>query len=304
LAHRPWLLEARQGDETVGMLPLVFLRSPLFGRFLVGLPYLNVGGVLAADDHAAEQLIDRAVRLADDLDVKYLELRHERRQPHPSLSHELTEKVHMRLDLPTSPDELWRSFIPKVRNQIRKAQRQGLTIDWGGEGLLDDFYAVFSRNMRDLGTPVFGRRLFAAILRHLADGAEICVARRRRRAVAAAILLHGRGMTEVPSASSLRTLNHLNGNMLMYWHLLRRSIERGQHVFDFGRSSAESNTYRFKAQWGAVPHPAVWQYYVRQGSIGEMRPDHPKYQRRIAVWKWLPVWLTRLVGPSIVRGIP
>ncbi len=209
-----------------------------------------------------------------------------------------------RLPLPATSEELWQSFNPKVRNQVRKAEKEGLTIAWGREELLDDFYNVYSHNMRDLGTPVFGRQLFASILRHLPDAAEFCIAQHQGRTIAAALLVHGHGMTEVPSASSLRRWNHLNGNMLVYWNLLRRTIERGQQAFDFGRSSAGSNTYRFKAQWGATPHPAVWQYYVRHGSVGEMRPNHPKNQRRIAIWKRLPLWLTRLVGPAIVRGIP
>ena len=92
--------------------------------------------------------------------------------------------------------------------------------------------------------------------------------------------------------------------MLMYWHLLQRAIGRGQGVFDFGRSSKDANTFRFKEQWGAKPFPAVWQYYVREGSVTEMRTENPKYQRFIRTWQRLPVWLTRLLGPSIVRGIP
>jgi FemAB-related protein (PEP-CTERM system-associated) len=285
-------------------LPLVTVQSIYFGKFLVGLPYLNTGGVLAADDAAASSLVDEAIAIADELDVKYLELRHEVRQPHPSFNFELTEKVHMRLDLPKASDELWKRFSPKVRNQVRKAEKEHVNIEWGRDELLNDFYAVFSRNMRDLGTPVFSRRLFQSILVHLADAAEVCVARHSGRPVAAAILIHGRGMSEVPSASSLRSASNLNCNMLMYWHLLLRSIDRRQQLFDFGRSSAGSSTYRFKAQWGAKPHPAVWQYYVRKGSVSEMRPGSPKNQRRIAVWKRLPVWLTRMLGPAIVRGIP
>jgi FemAB-related protein (PEP-CTERM system-associated) len=286
------------------MLPLASMHSVLFGRFLVGLPYLNVGGLLTSEERAAECLINQAVEIADELDVNYLELRHEARHPHPSFNHELTEKVHMRLELPTTGDDLWKSFNPKVRNQVRKAEKEGVTIHWGREELLSDFYSVFSRNMRDLGTPVYGRRLFESILKHLSDAAEVCVARQRDRAVAGAILIHGPGMAEVPSASSLRTASHLNCNMLMYWHLLLRSIQRGQQVFDFGRSTADSNTYRFKAQWGAKPYPAVWQYYVRRGNVSAMRPNNPKNQRRIAVWRRLPVWLTRRLGPAIVRGIP
>ena len=92
--------------------------------------------------------------------------------------------------------------------------------------------------------------------------------------------------------------------MLLYWHLLERSIQRGQGVFDFGRSSMGSNTFRFKKQWGAKAHPATWQYYVRQGRIDAMRPDNPRYQRMIQLWQRLPIGLTRLIGPRIVRGIP
>jgi FemAB-related protein (PEP-CTERM system-associated) len=304
LRHRPVVLEALRDNKAHGMLPLAYMSSALFGRFLVSLPYLSVGGVLASDSDVAHQLIDRAVELADELDVKYLELRHEERQPHPALNYEMLEKVHMRRDLPQSATVIWKSFDPKVRNQIRKAQKEGLTVEWGQDALLHDFYSVFSRNMRCLGTPAFGRRLFADILAQLPDASEICAVRYRGRCVAAAVVIHGAGISEVPSASSLRDFNHLNGNMLMYWHLLMRSIELGQEVFDFGRSSVGSNTYRFKSQWGATPHPAVWQYYVRKGCVSDMRPNNPKNQRRIAIWKRLPVWLTRLIGPTIVRGIP
>jgi FemAB-related protein (PEP-CTERM system-associated) len=163
---------------------------------------------------------------------------------------------------------------------------------------------VFSQNMRDLGTPVYGKRLFETILGTFPDEAEICVVRLDRSPVGAALLLHGRGITEVPSASSLREHNATCANMLMYWHLLERAILRGQSVFDFGRSTVGSGTHRFKEQWGAAPHPAIWRYHVRRGTVGDMRPDNPSYQRMIALWKKLPLGLTRLIGPRIVRGIP
>jgi FemAB-related protein (PEP-CTERM system-associated) len=231
-------------------------------------------------------------------------LRHEQPIEHPVLGVTLTSKVHMRLPLPASPEELWKAFDPKVRNQIRKGEKQDLSVHWGREQLLPEFYEVFARNMRDLGTPVFARGLFGAVLSVFPREAEICVVRLAQRPVATAILVHGNGLTEVPSASSLRQFNSTNANMLMYWHLLQRAIERSQRVFDFGRSSTDSNTYRFKKQWGAEPHPAAWQYYVRSGTPGDMRRENGKYDRFIAAWQKLPLSLTRLIGPSIVRGIP
>ncbi|MEX2187965.1 MAG: FemAB family XrtA/PEP-CTERM system-associated protein [Pirellulales bacterium] len=306
LSHEPLLVAAEIGDEIIATLPLVFVRTRLFGRFLVSLPFVNSAGVAAADDSVARLLVDEAVRLADELDVRYLELRHEAPTAidHPALTATRTSKVHMRLPLPATSDELWASFKPKVRNQIRKGTTSELSAVWGTAELLGEFYDVFSRNMRDLGTPVFGKRLFREILAHFPSQAELCVVRLGQRPVAAALLVHGQRYTEVPSASSLREYNNLNANMWMYWELLQRAIARGGKAFDFGRSTVDSNTFRFKKQWGAAPEAAVWQYYVRQGQIDDVRPDNPKYRAMIAAWRKLPVWLTRLIGPSIVRGIP
>jgi FemAB-related protein (PEP-CTERM system-associated) len=304
LGHPPIAVEAVRGGQTVGTLHLAFVRSLLFGRFLVSLPYLNSGGVLATDVRAANALTDRAVELADRLKVRYLEFRHEWAQDHPALGDRRTDKVHMRLDLPATAKALWDQLPAKVRNQVRKGEKGGFAVRWGGADLLADFYRVFSRNMRDLGTPAFGLKLFAAILHQFPDRSELCVVKDGDTPVAAALLLHGWGVTEVPSASSLRSYNPTSVNMLMYWQLLERAMARGQEVFDFGRSSEGGPTFQFKKQWGATPFPAEWQYFLRRGTVADMRPDNPRYELMIRAWRRLPVCVTRALGPRIVRGIP
>ncbi len=305
LRHEPYLIEARDSRENVqARLPLCFVKSRLFGRFLVSLPYINSSGVIGSSKSAARLVIDRAVDLAEELDCRFLELRHEETIEHPALTKTVSEKVHMRLELPSSVEELRDGLKAKVRNQVKKGESQGFKVVWGRHELLNDFYAVFSRNMRDLGTPVFGRELFAAILDGFPEAAELCSVRDGGRAVAVGLLIHGLQATEVPSASSLRSENKRNPNMLMYYHLLARAVERGQGVFDFGRSTQDGPNFRFKKQWGAEPHPANWQYHVRQGDVGEMRPDNPKYQLMIRTWQRLPLWLANFLGPKIVRGIP
>jgi FemAB-related protein (PEP-CTERM system-associated) len=250
------------------------------------------------------ELLDRACGLADELNVKYLECRHETAIPHPRFNFARTDKVHMRLQLPDSDEALMKSFKSKLRSQIKKAGQYDLQVRFGGTELLDDFYQVFARNMRDLGTPVFSRKLFAAILREFDGDAELCSVSKDGQTIASGLIIHRHGVTEAPSASSLREFNRLNANMLMYRHLLRRSIERGSNVFDFGRSSEDSGTYKFKAQWGATPSPANWQYYVRKGDPNDMRPDAGNKKRLVEIWQRLPVWLTKTIGPPIVRGIP
>jgi FemAB-related protein (PEP-CTERM system-associated) len=304
LQHVPYCFEAIENDETVGFLPLAFVRSLLFGRYLVSLPYLNYGGVYANNEGIARALIDHAVTLADRLRVRRLELRHEHPVIHTRLGHARTDKVQMRLDLPGCVDQLEKGLDGKVRNQVRKGRKNGLEVLWGGVEEVESFYSVFERNMRDLGTPVYSKKLFLSILEQFPDRAELCIVRHEKLPVAAALLLHGWGVTEVPSASSLRSHSRTNANMLMYFHLLARAVERGQDVFDFGRSTPESGTFAFKSQWGAQPSGTEWQSYLRVGSLDETKPDNPKFQWRIRLWQKLPLWLASAVGPWVVRGIP
>lgn len=304
LQHRVYLIQANVGDEVVGVLPLCLVKGPIFGKFLVSLPYLNTGGVWASGEKAARGMIDSACDLADELNVKYLELRHEVPVQHPRFNFERTDKLHLRLPLPDSADALRASLKSKVRSQVKKSAQSGLTTDFGGKELLDEFYHVFAINMRDLGTPVFSKKLFAKILAAFGGEAELCIIRSDGKPAAAALLVHAGGLTEIPSASCLREFNRLNANMFMYWSLFERAIERGSETFDFGRSSEGSGTFKFKSQWGAKPHQAVWQYYVRQGDPEEMRPDSDGKQRLVQIWQKMPVWLTKIAGPSIVRGIP
>ena len=223
---------------------------------------------------------------------------------HERLNFVRTDKFHMRLQLPDTADELLKSFKSKHRSQIKKSADYHLQVDFGGEQFLPEFYSVFARNMRDLGTPVFAKRLFLSLLHEFAGDAEICLVKKEGQTIAAALLVHLADLSEVPSASSLREFNRTNANMLMYWHLLQRTIQRGNRTFDFGRSSESSGTYRFKRQWGATPSPANWQYYVRSGSPEDMRPDSQGKKRLVKVWQRLPVPLTKWIGPTIVRGIP
>ena len=306
--HTPHCVELSKNDECTAVLPLAGIKSLMFGRFLVSLPYLNVGGVLGGDCVEKATVIRAAASLADSLGVDHLQLRNEKRVDEPLFNQELTSKLHMRLSLPQSESELWDQLKSKVRSQIRKGFKQEIEVDWGGQEMIGDFYAIFARKMRDLGTPVFAKSLFTNIAGAFPESSEFCVCRIGSTPIAAAMLLHGKGITEVPSASSISKYNSTNVNMLMYWSLLCRAVERGQSTFDFGRTTEGSATHRFKKQWGAQPHPSVWQYYVRgdaeEKGPDDFRPESGTYARAVRLWKRLPLPVANLLGPHIVRGIP
>jgi FemAB-related protein (PEP-CTERM system-associated) len=287
-----------------GLLPLSFIRGPLFGRFLVSLPFVSCCGVLARDTLLVEPLVERAVRLADELRVKHLELRAAEPLAHAALSPSLADKVLMRRPLPPTVEALWKDLDSKVRNQVRKGEKQEFQVQWGRTEVLEDFYRVFSRNMRDLGTPVFGRRFFSALTQHFVGEAEFCVVRLNSQPVSAALLIHGRAITKVPCASALRQFNATNANMFMYWQLLKRAVERGAETFDFGRSTVGSGTEKFKAQWGAQATPAVWQCYFRLKKRADLRKESPVFAALSRAWRLLPVRVAEWVGPSIVGSIP
>ncbi len=298
---RPWLAEDEQG-QLLGVLPLVHLNSPLFGNFVSSMPWFNYGGPLAESETIAEQLIAAAAPSLLSDGASHVELRETtERQRWPSRQ----DKVSMLLPLSGDADELWQSFPSKLRSQIRRAQREEHSIRQGGIELLDDWYRVFAHNMRDLGTPVYSKHWFAELLRTFPEQASLHAVYLAQKPVAVGFLIEDKSVMQIPWASTLKQYNHLSVNMLLYWHVLQYSIERQCHWFDFGRSTRDAGTYRFKKQWGAEELPHFWHYVLPEGeALPAINPDNPKYRLMIAVWQRLPVWLTRLIGPPVIRGIP
>lgn len=305
LRQEPFIIEATRGGDVVGLLPAIFMRSALFGRFLVSVPYVNWGGVICADEAVGRKVLGTAIRLAEELDTNYLELRQLEPLDDDRLVVGKSAKVQMRLPLGAEADENWRGLKSEVRTQIRKAAKHGLQVSWGRDDeSIRAFYEVFSRNMRDLGTPVFPLRLFRNIAAAARDNAEFGVVRLDGAPIAACLAIHGPGLTEIPSAAALRAYRKTAANSLMYWNAIERAIERGQTEFDFGRSTLGGATYIFKKKWGATARPVTWQYYLRRGDTQSMRPDNRKFALAIQLWQRLPVAATRVLGPMIVRGIP
>ncbi len=285
-----------------GVLPLVRLTSRLFGDFAVSMPFFNYGGPLADNADIANQLLSCAEAIAEQQQLDHLEIRATQNLNDWPVR---TDKVSMIRALPSSGAALDEEIGAKVRAQINRAHQESPAVAIGHLDLLDEFYHVFAVNMRDLGTPVYGKQFFRNILAALPQQSHLVVIRLQGRPVAAAFLLGYREMMEIPWASTLRSVNSLNINMALYRAVLGFCIERKYQFFDFGRSTQNSGTYRFKKQWGAVPVQHYWHYWLRSGGeLPALKPDSPKFKLVIACWQRTPVFVTRLIGPYIVKNLP
>jgi FemAB-related protein (PEP-CTERM system-associated) len=265
---------------------------------------VNYGGVVANDTIVASALLRHAAEVAREQGLAHVELRHRSRmfEALPARQH----KVAMILPLEPSAERIWTGLDRKVRNQVRKAEKSGLVVESGGRELLPAFYRVFAENMRDLGTPVYSRRLFDEVFAQYPESARVfCVQRDSRTTIAAGIAYRHRDGVEVPWASSLSRYRALCPNNLLYWRVIEWAVGLGLRFLDFGRSTPDGGTYHFKRQWGAVPHPLAWEYaLVSRTTVPDQGPTNPRFDRAIALWKKLPVWASTTLGPPIVRSIP
>lgn len=302
--HSTYYLTALNTDNDIcGILPLVHIESRLFGSFLVSLPFFSYGGLLFYENNAGEALLSNARRIVNEVCADHVELRHMHSRQHGLATKQ--HKVTMILDLENVEETQWKALDAKVRNQVRKAEKSGLTAITGHMDLLDGFYEVFCRNMRDLGTPVYGKVFFRNILETFPDTTRIISVMLEEKTVASGIMTWFKDTLEVPWASSIGDFREKCPNNLLYWEAIRFAIRNGARKFDFGRSTPGEGTYRFKKQWGARPVQLYWQYLLEEGKcVPELNPANPKYRLAIKIWQQLPVLLTKIIGPAIVKNIP
>ncbi len=296
VARRAWLVE--DAGAIHGILPLFVKRR--LGRPPV--LFSPPGGLLAVDPGAAGALLAAARdRLARE-GAEYVELRDQRaRWPDLATS---TEHCTHELALAGDAEAQWRAFDPKLRNQIRKAERAGFSVHWGREHL-GAFCRVMLENMRDLGTPMRAEPYFRHALAALGDAAALLVIARAGEPVGAMFLALHRSCALDLWASSLRRHFAHCPNQMLYWEAIQEAIRRGLRAFDFGRSQWNTGTYRFKEQWGARAVPLFYQYLLGAAAAP---PSFAGQQHRLALaarlWKRLPLPVARLLGEPIRRRFP
>lgn len=296
-----------ENNKICGVLPTSLIKPPLSAGKLSALPFCDVGGAIADDKETEQALLNAAIKHCKDNNILTLEHRHSYSQEE-NTDELLTSvnKVRMILPLPENSDVLFTNFKSKLRSQVRKAEKNGLTASTGRDSKhLEGFYQVFARNMRDLGSPVHSKKWFEQILANYQDNIIIANVYKDDVVIGAGILLFNGNKCSIPWASTNADYNKLAPNMQLYWTLLAFATDKGSSEFDFGRSTLGEGTYKFKQQWGAVPLALNWQTFksgqlqtdVVEGSSSKVRG----YVETL--WKKLPVSTSVAIGPNIRKYI-
>jgi FemAB-related protein (PEP-CTERM system-associated) len=303
LGHTSRLLRARQDGRTAGILPLTLVSSPFFGRILCSMPFVNYGGPCAQSPAIASSLVDAARELAKETKAGYLELRCA--APLQTDIPASTRKVSMTLALEADPEKLFEKYASKHRTTIRRSFKNGLQVTSGGRELLPTFYSVMEHSWRSLGTPLYSRRYFETILETFPAHTRIFVCSRGTEPVAVAFNGEFNGTIEGMWAGGTAAARGLQANYALYWEMIQDACRRGFQRFHLGRSTADSGAEDFKRKWNADTMQLYWYNHRPDGGAQpELNVDNPKYRLAINLWRRMPLWMTRLAGPPVARGIP
>ena len=311
-----YLIAQDPKGEICGILPMIHIKPPLVSTQLCSLPYCDRGEALADSPEIIDMLVSRALEIKEQIGANRYDYRANADINEP-MDDETMEpgqgaggqtKVRMLLDLPESSEDLLASFKAKLRSQIRKAEKNGLTFEIGNdESLVSDFYRVFTNNMRDLGSPTHSRKWFDSIRHHYGDRCVISIIRHKDIAIGAGLVLLTDNTATIPWASTLRRFNRLAPNMLLYWSLLAHATDNGCDIFDFGRSTIGEGTYRFKQQWAARPVRLDWQTLPQHDQVSDtdsaINGKSSLRQTAENIWRKLPLPVTVTLGSTVRKYI-
>lgn len=301
-SYRCFSLAATKGEAISGILPLFLVKNFPFGHSLVSTPLAVYGGICADDTETESLLLNHARTLAGRLGVRYIEFRNQRplgEMPTKDLYFTFQKEIF------DHPEKNMAAIPRKRRWTIRQSEKHGLQSVVGREELIDGFYDVYSRNVRNLGTPVFPLSLFRNLLREFDQDCRILGIFHQGKMVATAMTFFFKDRVMPYYVGGLKEAAQYLVNDFMYWSLLCYSSEQGYKLFDFGRSKKGTGAYQFKQHWGFEPIALPYQYHlVREKEMPNLSPNNPKFSLAIELWKKMPLPMTQWLGPKVVRYFP
>ena len=299
--HECHYLYAESAGSIIGVLPLVHVKSRLFGNSLVSTGFTVGGGPLVLRPEALARLEDGAIDLADRLKVDFIEYR-VRNPVHDDWTVKPNLYVGFRREIDANPEKNLAEIPRKQRAMVRKGIKAGLEsrVDTDTETV----HRIYAISVRNLGTPVFPRSLFDNLREEFGDDIDIVTITNDGEPVASVLNFYFRDQVLPYYGGGTLGARKVAGNDFMYWEVMRRAGERGYKIFDFGRSKVGTGAFSFKKNWGFEPEPWTYEFKLcRIDDIPDINPLNPKYRMFINAWKRLPVPIANIIGPHIVRGL-
>jgi len=297
---------AQTKNEIDGWLALVRVRHPIFGDYLITSPFGSYGGFAYSSIDARDALLEKARVLANDLGVEHVNVRFkagDQTPPEGWIQHPLY--VTYRAELASDPEQLMSTYSSDHRNHIRKSLKKGFTIKFGHLDQLDDAYDGLARSMHELGSPYHNKNYLRAMAEILGDVLEFAVLYGADGELAGAgvFIFQGEVVTNL-HANILRRFRSDYAGEFLYWSLIERYCQKGFKVFDLGRSLIGSGNETFKMKWKPRRQSLAYWYALMPGhTLPDLNQKSPKFQFAIRVWKRLPSFVVRLLGPLLIKGL-
>jgi len=284
----------------VGVLPLFTIKSAIFGRYLVSVPFAELGGPLVNGEMIEPRLVDQAIQYTEENRLEYLEFRNKEPKakdlPQKDLYFNFSREIYDSLE-----DNI-KAIPRKSRRMIRQGEKNNLSFEFGTHAI-DLFYDILARSYQHLGTPIFTSRLFHNFCTGFGDKCNILIIfNDEHRPIGGVLFFLFKNQVVPYYAGSLVHYRNLAPNDYMYWQLMKYGYENGCKIFDFGRSRADTGSFHFKRHWGFEPKALCYQYYLNTlDDLPNLSPANPKYKKKLELWQRLPFWATKILGPPIAK---
>jgi FemAB-related protein (PEP-CTERM system-associated) len=301
--HRYAVLE---NSNTLAALSLVEVKHPIFGHYLITSPFASYGGFVSENSNARDLLLDEVRQLAEQTQVEYVSIHHGEGESDPpdNWTQHAAYSTYL-VDLPPTAEEILKTFSADHRNHVRKSTKKGFKIRFGHLDLLDDIYEALAQSMHELGSPYHTKNYLLKMAESLGSTLEFAVLYDPQGKVAGGGVFIVQGDTVFNlHANILRRVRSAYAGEFLYWSVIERAIQKGLKTFDLGRSLIGSGNETFKMKWQPRKKLLAYWYWLAPGqSLPALNQKNPKFQLAIAVWKRLPAFIVRLLGPYIVRGL-
>jgi len=302
LGHQAFFLYAEDDAGTiVGVLPLVFIRSVLFGRSLSSTAFCVYGGPVTVAPGVADALTARAVELGERLRVGHIEYR-SRKPTQPAWQQKSSLYATFRKQIDQDSEKNFAAIPRKQRAMVRKGIAAGLSSEIDGD--VERLHAIYAESVRNLGTPVFPKRYFAALKREFGEDCEVLTVVHQGKPVSSVMSFFFRDEVLPYYGGGTLEAREVAANDFMYWEVMRRAAAAGCRLFDFGRSKFGTGAFSFKTHWGFEPEPLHYEYHLLRGTqLPDLNPKNPKFKLFIETWKRLPLPLANFIGPWIASDL-